>query len=78
VGGGAGGSNLQRGSGRHDNRGFSPKDFLLLLLSGATMDRVFHQGDPLHGLTFSLFFSGWTRLALAEVMALPVLVDVEL
>jgi hypothetical protein len=56
----------------------SLNDYPLLLLSGATTDRVFKRGERLHGLTFSLFFKRWSRLALAEAAVQPVPIDIEL
>jgi hypothetical protein len=56
----------------------APEDFLLFLPSGASVNRVFNRGEPLHGPAFSLFFKRWTRLVQAEAAALSVQVDVKL
>jgi hypothetical protein len=54
------------------------EDFLLRLPDGATIDRVFNGGSPMHGPSFSLFFKRWTGLAQEEATALPSFVEVEL
>jgi hypothetical protein len=56
----------------------APEDFLLTLPDTGAADRVLNGGAPLHGPGFFLLFKRWTKLALTEVVVLPVSVDVEL
>lgn len=56
----------------------APKDLFLLLPDPRTVERVYNQGQPFHGPNFSLHTKRWTRLALAQGVALPILVDIEL
>jgi hypothetical protein len=54
----------------HDDRDYSSDDFLLFLSDCATADAVLNRGSPLHGPTFSLFFSRWTRIVQGSAVAL--------
>jgi hypothetical protein len=53
------------------------EDFLLHLLSLATVDRVFNGGTPFEGPGFTLLFKRWTRLIDTKVAAVPVSIEVE-
>jgi hypothetical protein len=55
-----------------------PKDFIIFIPDGATTEKVFNEGVPLHLQAFSLFFKQWTRLVRADAAVLPTSVELDL